>query len=76
MRLANNKEAVFSAWSVQSGYKEEFSGSRSVKGVEFRDASPSRYDLWSRGTELISQLQNNCKKGIRLLKGDFMCDLK
>jgi hypothetical protein len=54
---------VFSAWSVQSGYKEEFS----LEGlVEFRDVSPPGYELGSRGIELSWHLQNNGKKVIRL----------
>jgi hypothetical protein len=36
-------------WSVQSGYKEEFS---CEELVEFRDASLSGYELGSRGIEL------------------------
>jgi hypothetical protein len=44
--------------------------------VEFRDASLPGYELRSRGIEIIWQLQNNGKEGIRLWKEDFMCDLK
>jgi hypothetical protein len=44
--------------------------------VEFQDASLPGYKFWSRETELSWQLQNNGKKGIKLLKEDFMCDLK
>jgi hypothetical protein len=44
-------------------------------GVEFRDASLPRHELGSRGIKLSWQLQNNSKKGIRLCKEDFMCDL-
>jgi hypothetical protein len=51
--IPNNREAVFSAWSVQSGYKEEL--------VEFRDASLQGYELGSRGIELSWRLQNNIK---------------
>jgi hypothetical protein len=48
---------LFSAWSVQSDYKES--------SAEFRDASLPEYELGSRGMELSWQLQNNGKKGIR-----------
>jgi hypothetical protein len=34
--------------------------------VEFGDASLPGYELGSKGIELIWQLQNNCKKAIRL----------
>jgi hypothetical protein len=61
---------MFSAWSVQSDYKEEFSR------AEFRDARLPGYELGSRGTELSWQLQNNGKKDIRLFKEDVTCDLK
>jgi hypothetical protein len=37
----------------------------------FRDASLPGYELGTRGIEM-----NNDKKGIRLWKEDFMCDLK
>jgi hypothetical protein len=37
-------EAVFSAWSVQSGYKEEL--------VEFRETSLPGYEPGTRGIEL------------------------
>jgi hypothetical protein len=39
----------------------------------FRDASLPGYEL---GIRLSWQLQNNGKKGIRLRKEDFVCDLK
>jgi hypothetical protein len=42
-------ETVFSVRSVQSGYKEEFSGEELV---EFREASLPRYELGDRGIEL------------------------
>jgi hypothetical protein len=42
-------EAVFSAWSVQSGYKES---SVEKSQDEFREANLSRYDLGSRGIKL------------------------
>jgi hypothetical protein len=45
-------------------------------GVEFREASLPEYELGSREIELIWQSQNNCKKGIRLWKEEFLCDLK
>jgi hypothetical protein len=56
-------ERLFSAWSVQSGYEEEFS--REVL-VEFRGANLPEYELGCRRIELSWQLQNNGKKGIRL----------
>jgi hypothetical protein len=40
--LSNNREAAFSAWSVQSDYKEEFNLEETV---ESRDASLPGYDL-------------------------------
>jgi hypothetical protein len=49
----------------------------SIEGrVEFRDTSLPGYEFGSRGIELSWQLQNSGKKGIRLLKEDFRCDLK
>jgi hypothetical protein len=54
---------VFSAPSLQSGYKEEFS---CEELVEFRDASLPGYELGSRGIELSWKLQNNGKKGSKL----------
>jgi hypothetical protein len=42
-------ERLFSAWSVQSGYKKV---SVEKSQVEFRDATLSEYELGSRGTEL------------------------
>jgi hypothetical protein len=44
--------------------------------IEIRDASLPGFELGSRGIELRWQLQNNGKKGMRLCKEDFMCDLK
>jgi hypothetical protein len=44
--------------------------------VEFRDGSLPGYELGSRGTELSRQVQNNGKKGFRLSKEGFTCDLK
>jgi hypothetical protein len=41
--------------------------------VEFRDASLPGYE---HGIEFTWQLQNNGKKGTKLEKEDFMCDLK
>jgi hypothetical protein len=65
--LPNNKEAVFSMWSMQSGYKEEFRNWQGTsKGVECRDVIMPESDLGNRGTELNWQLQNNGKKGIGL----------
>jgi hypothetical protein len=40
---------MFCAWSVQSGYKEEFSWEELV---EFRDGSLPGYELGSRRVEL------------------------
>jgi hypothetical protein len=51
-------------------------GSTEQNKVEFRDASLAGYELESRGIQLSWQLQNNGKKGIKLCKQDFMCDLK
>jgi hypothetical protein len=42
-------ERLFSAWSMQSGYKEELN---LQELVEFRDASLPGNELGSRGTEL------------------------
>jgi hypothetical protein len=47
-----------------------------LRKTEFRDASLPRSGLWSRRIELSWNLQNNGKKGIRLCKEVFMCDLK
>jgi hypothetical protein len=65
---------------VPRSYLEDNLGYNAVEAVqrrvEFRDASLPGYELGSRGTELIWQLQSNGKKGIRQRKEDFMCDLK
>jgi hypothetical protein len=46
-------EAVFAAWSMQSGYKEVFGSIEQYRTVvEFREASLSGYELGSRGIEL------------------------
>jgi hypothetical protein len=66
-------ERLFSVWSMQRSYKKEFMWEELV---EFRDASLSGHKLGSRGLELSGQMQNNGKKGIRLRKEEFMCDLK
>jgi hypothetical protein len=65
---------VFSAWAVRSGYKKT-SVEKLPNRVEFRDASLPGYGLESRGIELILQLQNNGKKGIRRCKENFRRDL-
>jgi hypothetical protein len=68
---------VFSAWSVQSGYKEEFSGEELTP---FQDASLPGYGPESRGIELSRVFGigscGNGKKGIRLRQENFMCVLK
>jgi hypothetical protein len=61
-------ETVFFVWSVQSGYKEEFS---CEELVEFRDASLPGYELGCRGIELsrvfgMGSCRIMAKKGIRL----------
>jgi hypothetical protein len=71
--LPKNREAIFSAWSVQNDYKEGFSWENLV---EFRDASLPGFELGNREIELSWQLQNNDKKVITLCEEDFMCDLK
>jgi hypothetical protein len=50
-------EAVFSAWSVQSGYKEVFSSIE--QSSRFPDASLLGYVLGSRGIELSPVFGNN-----------------
>jgi hypothetical protein len=40
------------------------------------NASLPGLELEARGIELIWQLQNNGKKGIKLSKEELMCDLK
>jgi hypothetical protein len=59
-KYASLKDAVFSAWSVQSSYKEMF-GSIEQYRIE------SSLRNW--------QLQNTGKKGIMLRKENFLCDL-
>jgi hypothetical protein len=54
------KETVFSAWSMQSGYKEELR--RTASNFE----KPAWRDMNLGAEELSWQLQNNGKKGIRL----------
>jgi hypothetical protein len=69
-------ETVFSALSVQSGYKEEL--------VVFRDPSLPGYGAWEQRNCIESslrnwQLQNNGKKKKKEFGGakeNFMCDLK
>jgi hypothetical protein len=59
------EQALFSAWSIQSGYEEVFCSieqNRSSR-VEFLDTSLTGYELGSRGIELSlrnCQLQNKC----------------
>jgi hypothetical protein len=65
-------ERIFSACSCKVVTKKSSGENR----VEFRDTSLPGYELGSRGIELSWQLRNDGKKGIRLLKDDFMCDLK
>jgi hypothetical protein len=43
---------VFSAWSVQSGYRDDFSSENLIKLIKFREANLPGYDLGSRGTGL------------------------
>jgi hypothetical protein len=59
-RLRNNIEAVFSARSVQRGYKEEFSWVQSSR-VE----TPACRNV-SMGAEELNWVENNDKKGIGL----------
>jgi hypothetical protein len=59
-----NREAVFSAWSVQSSYKEDFSWEEDSR-VSRRQAA----GIWA-------WEENNGKKWIRLWKEDFVCELK
>jgi hypothetical protein len=70
-------EALFSAWSVQSGYKEVFS---SIKWSEELSLGTQPAGIWVWNwieSDLRNwQLRNNCRKGIRRCKGDFMLDLK
>jgi hypothetical protein len=58
---------------MQSGYKEEINQAAKREYSEVWDASVPGYEL---RIELSWQLQNNGKKGNRLWKEDFMCDLK
>jgi hypothetical protein len=76
-------EAVFSVWSVQSGYKEVFSRTEHESEVKSRVSrrQPARIWAWEQRICIESslrnwQLQNNGKKGIRLWKEEFMCGLK
>jgi hypothetical protein len=71
---------VFSAWSVQSCYKEVFSSVEWVKSPVSRP-QPARIWAWEQRNWIESslrswQLKNNGKKGIRLRKEDSMWDLK
>jgi hypothetical protein len=78
-------QAVFSAWSVQSSYKN-FSGVKSsrVSSQEVKSRVSRRQPAgiwagvqrnWIESSVRNWQLQNNGKKGIRLCKEDSMCDL-
>jgi hypothetical protein len=71
-------EKLFSAWSVQSAYKEEFSWeelSRVSRRQPARIRASGQRD-WIESSLRNWQLQNNGKKGIRRCKEDFICDLK
>jgi fructosamine-3-kinase len=65
-------EDVFSAWSVQSGYKEVFSSTENNR-VESSFETPACRDMSLGAEELSWQLQKNGKKGIRRCKKDVMC---
>jgi hypothetical protein len=72
------REAVFSVWSVQSSFKEEFSWEESSR-VSRRQ--PARLWAWGQRNWTESslrnwQVQNIDKKGVRLCQEDFMCKLK
>jgi hypothetical protein len=67
-------EAVFSAWYVQSGYKEGFSWEELLSEVETVQLKKSSFCLSRDGS--LRWLRRNGKKGIRLWKGDFMRNLK
>jgi hypothetical protein len=76
-------DAVFSAWSVQRGYKERFSWEVSVvvRSWEFNWRRVHLSEFLSRnglssGGGSLRWLRRNGKKGIRLCKEDSMCDLK
>jgi hypothetical protein len=65
--------SVFSEWSMQSGYREVSNWEESVirsweSSVEKRLDIENWVELW--------RWQSNGKKGIRLWKENFMCDLK
>jgi hypothetical protein len=66
-------EAVFPAWSLQSGYKGVFRRS-SGEYSPVRDVSLLPGD--ELGIELSWQLQNKDEKGTRLWEESFMCDAK
>jgi hypothetical protein len=70
-------EAVFSASSVQSGYKEVQNSSREVKSQVSR-RRPARIWAWNFIVSSLRnwQLHNNGKTGVKLWEEDFMCDLK
>jgi hypothetical protein len=74
-------EAVFSIWAMQSGYKEVF-GSSKHNSQEMKiwvsRSQPTRIWAWNwiESSLRNGQLQNNSKKGSKLWKQDFMCDLK
>jgi hypothetical protein len=66
-------EAVFSAWSVQSAYKEVFSSIGWSEESSFKTG----YQLALEFSRLFGTGScRNIKTGIRLWQADFMCDLK
>jgi hypothetical protein len=76
-RLPNNKEGLFAAWSVQSGYKEE-----QLSRVESSFETPVDHDM-SLGAEELSWAESwelaiveYWQERIRRHKEDFMCNLK
>jgi hypothetical protein len=59
---------VFSAWSVQSGYKEEFRSWQEQHRIESSFVTPACRDMSLGAEKLNWQLQINGKKTIRRCK--------
>jgi hypothetical protein len=69
-------KAVLSAWSLQSGYKEVFSGRKWSEDSSFGPPVCREQRNYIESSVRNWQLKNNVKKGFRPWKEDSVCDFK